>query len=107
MWEKVALVRDRDGLEQALAELDRMSAAAGPATTLPELETRNLLLLGRLVAAAALAREETRGSHYRSDFPQPDPRFERRLFWQSSEESAFPLTAVPRFPAVAAAREIA
>ena len=106
MWEKVALVRDRDGLEQALAELDRMSAAAGPATTVAELETRNLLLLGRLVAAAALAREETRGSHYRSDFPEPDPRFERRLFWRISDEDPFPLTAVARFPE-AAAREIA
>ncbi|MEE8525539.1 MAG: L-aspartate oxidase [Thermoanaerobaculia bacterium] len=108
MWEKVALVRDRAGLEQALAELGRMSMAVPPAVTVAELETRNLMLLGRLVTAAALAREETRGAHCRSDFPLPDPRFERRLFWhRSSVGDDFPLTAVPRFPQAAPAREIA
>ncbi len=35
-------------------------------------ETQNLLTVGRLVAQAALAREESRGVHYRSDFPATD-----------------------------------
>ncbi|WP_370670295.1 hypothetical protein [Leifsonia xyli] len=36
-------------------------------------EDANLLLLGRLVVAAALSREESRGAHYRSDFPLTAP----------------------------------
>lgn len=107
MWEKASLVRDRAGLEQALIELDRLSESA-PADSVSDLEARNLLLLGRLVTAAALAREETRGSHYRTDFPAADPRFERRLFWRWDPNGEdLPLAAVPRFPEATKAREIA
>jgi succinate dehydrogenase/fumarate reductase flavoprotein subunit len=35
-------------------------------------ETQNMLTVARCMAQAALAREESRGTHFRSDFPQPD-----------------------------------
>ena len=45
------------------------------------IEARNLALVGRMVARAALAREESRGAHHRSDFPLPDDaRWARRQF---------------------------
>jgi L-aspartate oxidase len=92
MWEKVGLVRDEEGLSQALDELDRLSArhrhAAG--------EARNLLEVGRLVAAAALARRESRGGHYRSDYPVPDPAWQRRQFLTVAPDGS------PRFEAAAA-----
>ena len=75
MWEKVGLVRDEKGLSTALDELEAMAEShpriAG--------EARNLLSVGRLVTAAALARRESRGGHYRSDFPLPDPDWQRRI----------------------------
>jgi L-aspartate oxidase len=40
-------------------------------------EARNLLLVARLVASAALDREESRGAHYREDFPNPLPEWRR------------------------------
>ena len=43
-------------------------------------EARNLLAVGRLVAATALARRESRGGHFRADYPAPDPDWRRRLF---------------------------
>src|SRR5205823_3935414 len=55
MWDKVGLVRDETGLNQALAELDRLSIRFLPARHAAG-EARNLLEVGRLVAAAALAR---------------------------------------------------
>jgi L-aspartate oxidase len=76
MWEKVGLVRDEAGLTSALAELERLSARHRRASG----EARNLLGVGRLVAAAALARRESRGGHYRSDYPVPDPAWKRRQF---------------------------
>jgi L-aspartate oxidase len=43
-------------------------------------EARNLLWAGRLLAQAALARRESRGGHYRTDYPQPAADWQRRLF---------------------------
>ena len=40
-------------------------------------EARNLLLVAQLVALAALDREESRGAHYREDFPTPLPEWRR------------------------------
>jgi L-aspartate oxidase len=90
MWEQVGVVRDGAGLAAAVAELDRLAAAypdgaegsAGPAAGG---ELRNLLTAGRLIAAAALARRESRGSHFRSDYPDEDPELRRRVFWTVPE----------------------
>jgi L-aspartate oxidase len=115
-WEEVGLVRHRRGLERALRELDRLAAglrSEGEAPAIAELETRNLLTVGRMVAAAALAREESRGSHYRTDFPDEDPRLAERRFWLYRPGAGdFPLESAPplpdaTLPAVAGARGIA
>jgi L-aspartate oxidase len=74
MWNRVGLVRDRDGLEEALSML-----AVWEAKVTASAQVRNMLLVGRLVAAAALQREESRGVHYRSDFPQTSPDWQRHL----------------------------
>jgi len=92
MEERVGLVRSGDGLAEARRELDELAAqldagfadpagAAVPAEAMRErAETANLLLAARLVAASALARTESRGAHFREDFPAEDPRQCRRLF---------------------------
>jgi len=41
-------------------------------------ETRNLALVARLVAFAALRREESRGAHFRDDYPQPNSKWRRQ-----------------------------
>jgi succinate dehydrogenase / fumarate reductase flavoprotein subunit/fumarate reductase flavoprotein subunit len=81
-WEKVGLVRDGTGLRQALAELDDLYERCGHiavhagrrlnAEWQQALDVRNLTEVARLIARSALLRDESRGSHYRSDFPQPD-----------------------------------
>ena len=66
MWHKVGLVRERKGLEQAVDELhDIIERAANR-------RTRNFATLASLMAEAALWREESRGAHFRSDFPERD-----------------------------------
>ncbi|HVF61921.1 MAG TPA: L-aspartate oxidase [Thermoanaerobaculia bacterium] len=94
MWEKVGLVREARGLEEARGELARLRVAyPGPAG-----EAGNLLDLARLLAEAALVRRESRGGHFRADFPAPDPAWERRLFLTATPDGA------PRFePAIPAA----
>ncbi|HEX6971003.1 MAG TPA: L-aspartate oxidase [Limnochordia bacterium] len=73
MWDLVGIVRHAEGLQTALAEIDALSAAEPQA-----LVYRNMLQVARLIARAALARPESRGGHYRSDFPAPDPAWRRR-----------------------------
>ena len=75
MWEKVGVVRDEKGLTAALEELEGMAESHPHVAG----EARNLLSVGRLVTAAALARRESRGGHYRSDHPQADPEWQHRI----------------------------
>jgi L-aspartate oxidase len=65
LWDGCALRRDADGLRAAGARLAQL-AAAGPVDP----ETANMLTVGQLIVAAALARQESRGGHYRTDFPE-------------------------------------
>jgi L-aspartate oxidase len=64
MWERVGILRDRDSLKRALDEFDQI-AAANLSTS-----SRNFVTLAKLVATAALWREESRGGHFRTDFPE-------------------------------------
>jgi L-aspartate oxidase len=63
MWERVGILRDKDSLQRALKEFRQI--AAGNLTA----SSRNFVTLATLVASAALWREESRGGHYRTDFP--------------------------------------
>jgi len=71
MWRAVGLFRTRQGLAAAVEALDRASVPASPATA-EEWRQRNLVTVARLVARAALRREESRGGHFRADFPERD-----------------------------------
>jgi L-aspartate oxidase len=75
-WERLGLERDRAGLESALARL------AEAWRELPEGagETRSLVAAATLVGAAALRREESRGAHWRADFPVPREEWRFRQF---------------------------
>jgi L-aspartate oxidase len=76
MYSNVGLVRAETGLIEALARIDDLARDFGETGG----ELGNLLVVGRLIAEAALARHESRGSHFRSDYPQSDEAFAKRSF---------------------------
>jgi L-aspartate oxidase len=69
MWKQVGIVRTAEGMKQAVQGLQEMTAKLAHPRTRREYEARNLQIAGSLVARSALAREESRGAHYRTDFP--------------------------------------
>jgi succinate dehydrogenase/fumarate reductase flavoprotein subunit len=73
MWQRAGLVRSGDGLQQALAELDELETRFGaPAPDRDAIELANMICVARLVVRAALERRESRGAHFRTDFPEID-----------------------------------
>ncbi|MET0788059.1 MAG: FAD-binding protein, partial [Cellulomonas sp.] len=71
MWDAAGLARTGADLEQAAAELRRWKSPA--VTDAKAAEDANLLVVARAVVASALARRESRGGHFRTDFPDTDP----------------------------------
>ncbi len=70
MWQNVGIIRDKQNLEIALKRLAKINPADN------DFETNNLLTCALLVTQAALQRKESRGTHYRTDYPH------RNIFWK-------------------------
>lgn len=83
MWEGCGLERDADGLATAAARLHALPTPADAGTA-------GMLEMARLVVTAATAREESRGAHFRTDFPEPDPSLARRMCWAGDTPTAEP-----------------
>jgi L-aspartate oxidase len=86
MWREVGLFRERAGLERALEVLEPAWRALdarfrnGEPLDAAGWQAASIITVGRLIARAALRREESRGGHYRSDFPDRDDlHWKRRI----------------------------
>jgi L-aspartate oxidase len=104
MWDHVGIVRDGDRLAAAAARLAAWDVAPADGAQAPppanvaqpstpndqrpatndrgRHELRNMIIVGRLMAEAALAREESRGAHYRTDFPHPREEWRRHIVFR-------------------------
>jgi L-aspartate oxidase len=72
MWKDAGLLRDRVGLERAQRGLDALAVTMPRGLFRRALEARNLHVVASVIVASALGREESRGAHYRNDFPERD-----------------------------------
>ena len=79
LWEKVGIIRNRESLTEAANTLASWQKSLPQPTDRPSYELSNLVLSGRLVTEAALLREESRGAHFRSDFPQSLTQWQRHI----------------------------
>ena len=86
MWEKVGILRDETGLGEARKQLKDWESTVLPACSVEELETVNILLVGTAIAKAALNRQESRGGHFRSDYPRAIDELWQKHSLQNKEE---------------------
>ena len=88
MWNQVGIVRTGSGLKQAIKRLEEMAPQVSRPHSRREYEARNMQIAGWLVARSALAREESRGAHYRTDYPDHnDARFRKHSVLRSDKVS--------------------
>jgi len=91
MWRQVGLSREARGLADASQRIGfwHHYLVRAPLGDRRSCELANMLTVSALVAEAAMARTESRGTHFRSDFPQrDDARFCRRIFLQRGADGS-------------------
>ena len=82
MWNNVGAIRDEEGLKQAISEIGELRPALdmvgvnSPKEWLQALRLDKMLTVSEMVARSAMMRKESRGAHYRSDYPEEkDPEW--------------------------------
>ena len=79
MWDNVGLARTATELESTLNHIQGWRPADRAHRLFPDWEDANLLLLAQALTQSALARRESRGGHYRLDYPQTSPELARPI----------------------------
>ena len=92
MWEQAGIERDAQGLRKAAGQLACWKAEG---ESVHQLENANLLTIARVLVQAALAREESRGAHDRTDFPQRSEAFAHSLVYAQLVPATRELEAAP------------
>lgn len=79
LWEKAGILREEKGLVEALDSLERLKSeqlprmrSENPKEVLEKLEVENAVVVAEMIIRSALLRQESRGSHFRKDFPAMD-----------------------------------
>ncbi len=90
MWREVGIMRNGKELADAIKQLEAMEIPKPEKPGRSGHELQNLHILAVVMARAALAREESRGSHYRSDFPyRNDEDFGKHSVVQKGKDVKF------------------
>lgn len=86
MWQNVGIIRNGKGIAETLNKINEIRGQAKDAKAadvpglMRRLELDNLLLVGEMVTRAALTRTESRGAHFRADYPVEDEKWKANLF---------------------------
>jgi len=83
MWNAAGIERTAEALQSAANQLSHWRPDGD---TVEALETANLLSLARVLVAGALARKESRGAHFRDDYPETSATFQHSLLFAKAVE---------------------
>ena len=76
-WDHLGIARNGPGLTAALGKLQSYEMLPNPQARLPQFDLRSIHTVAELIARSGLLREESRGAHFRTDFPEKHVVFER------------------------------
>ncbi len=82
MWDNVGIIRSGDTLDKAANTIAAWEKCLEPPADRSSYELNNMVLTARLVAEAALIRQESRGAQYRTDYPGTSPDWVRHVVLQ-------------------------
>ncbi len=83
LWHKAGIIREEEGLRQALETFTGWQQALPKPDNRRSYETESLLIAGRLMLEAALLRQESRGAHFRADFPSNSNEWLKHIIMSS------------------------
>jgi L-aspartate oxidase len=89
VWEKCGILRSGEGLTAACLRLLSISWRRCSEPNRELFELRSMFEVACLIASCALAREESRGGHYRTDFPDKSPQFQKHSLVTKENEVTF------------------
>jgi fumarate reductase (CoM/CoB) subunit A len=85
MWDYVSIVRNEEGLKKALLEINDLKNKIedvkinGVIEIQKYLELKNMITVAEIIVKCALERKESRGAHYRSDYPETKEEWKGNL----------------------------
>jgi len=94
LWKEGGISRDKRGLNLALEALRRIkekdlpqASAGSPKEILEKMEVENARAVGEMIVGSAIIRQESRGAHFRRDFPKiDDQNWKGNIFLQKAED---------------------
>ena len=89
MWTNVGIFRDELSLKSALVEINKLVLNFNreyKCLSKAEYEFRNMLIVAKAITTSALKRKESRGAHYRNDYPQTLENAEHSYFQKNEEK---------------------
>jgi fumarate reductase (CoM/CoB) subunit A len=101
MWSNVGIIRDAEKLTLARKQMKRLQDQAhllyaeDRSQLQSCLEIQDMLKTAEVIILAALVRKESRGAHYRSDYPQMDPAWEKNIRLYKDREGKLVTRVVP------------
>jgi L-aspartate oxidase len=87
-WDKVGIMRNKKGLTEAANVLAAWQKCLPTPTDRYSYDLNHLILTSRLVTEAALIREESRGVHFRTDFPRSSSSWKYHITFTNTSKSA-------------------
>ena len=83
LWEKVGIVRSGEGLAEAANILMQWQPCLPWPIDRPTYELNNMILNARMITEASLIRQESRGAHFRTDFPNSSLEWQKHLVFKN------------------------